>query len=160
MALKYVSESMCKYVERPFGEKEFKIFLQKIDPQNISDRELCGNLGLDYFEDFMEIWAPDWYVEKNKNGLHHNHFALEKRYRDEIGRRLFSTRRSSIKKIFDDRARDMERLKWKSLYAILSSRHYRERKYSGLPDSEDPPIRFISTPMGGMPGYKIKRRRL
>ena len=158
-AFKYVSESICKYVARPFGEKEFKIFLRGIDPLNISERELSWKLGLDYFEDVMYPFVPDWYITKHARDSHGSHSTAEERYRREIKRKLFSTKRSSIKRIFDSVARDIEWLRSEGRYGILTSHHYRESKDSGLPESESLSIHFISVPMGGMPGYKIKRRR-
>ena len=132
-AARIIVESFSKYIKYPFGEKQFKMFLQEIDPTRISLYELEQELGIFEF-DIENLLTPR---EKDE-------YYKDKR---EFIQRTIAERISSS--YFPQFLRD------EGIYQVLQSVSYRKLIPGNPPPVEK--IRIIYTPSGGQPGYRKRR---
>lgn len=130
-AANIIAENFQKYVKIPFGEKEYKVFLREINPDSVSDHEMEQELGIyDYEINILSLEEKNDYIKE----------------RDEF-----------LKLRRKENSENLSVLKNPSVYEILQSIHYRKVQPSEQPDNSK--IKFIKTPTGGQPGYKIKKRK-
>lgn len=119
-------------LRRPFGEKEFKLFLKDIDPTNISEAELERELGIT--EDELE-------------------------YMPEERESYYKEREKFIKKKIEKNSMKTDFFKNEALYEILTKAGYQKLTAAEGGDDKTPKIRFIYTPVGGQPGYRKQFKR-
>ncbi|MEK7635247.1 MAG: hypothetical protein AAB446_02350 [Patescibacteria group bacterium] len=133
VATAVLSQKFIQTVKSLFSEKQFKHFLSEIDPLVISKHEL-----------FMNGYEPFLDGEKQSmSRIEINEFEQEKR--------KFITQRQT------ERKKNLGILSNPENYQILTTKNFREMKEPlGL---SVPPIKTLSSPMGGQSGYRKRFRR-
>lgn len=132
-ALTIIVEHMEARITGPFGSKQFKAFILEIDPTYTHWVDYFSSLGYSPRDARRILSAPD----------------LARYYQDkaELDARWTAYRKANLDYLQDGGA-----------WEILTSHAWRNIKPSaGIVDQV--PIQFISTPMGGHPGYRRKIRR-
>lgn len=128
-ALLYIAEGFEKYVKIPFSDKELGAFLFEIDPLRIDSGELYHELGC---------------VPSLINYLGPEDRKLYLREKQEL-----MAKKKLIK---------FQRLQTQFPYAILQSTMYRAIDRPRLEDLAKFTFKLIYTPVGGQPGYRLRRR--
>lgn len=134
LAGKFLADGFSKYVKGPFGDKQFKTFLREIDPGFIGNSQIEKELGV----------LP--------SEIHILNEEEKKEYLLELKNLKDTT--------LQHKKGHLEVLSNQEIYDILTSVAWKKMQEGyPLPDELRVKPKIINTPMGGMPGYKIKRKR-